>query len=346
LLSRIDFDFITSIVENVVEENQQENMQEIAKQTLQLSPTQAAYDMLDFSYNKMVALNFLRYCLENKKTLCFDLNLFETGEDREEIHRYIRNIIYVALSQHNPVPSRDFAEQQEKYNAFLRNIQKSGDNYSLKTSECEYILPINHFEKVVFYHNYGIPNLPPQVKAALAGTDFIDAGAYIGDTALILNQYQPRRIYAFEPAPENYELMQKTLRLNKVDKVTPVASALGNCESTLKLFRWDNASFLSESGTQQVNVTSIDAFQAKNSLNVGLVKMDIEGAEYNAVLGAKQTIETQKPTLAISLYHTGRDFFEIPKLLKQWVPSYRFRFLNLHRLAPILEKVLLAYCPT
>jgi FkbM family methyltransferase len=345
MLERIDFDFIASTITNVIEANQRENMLEIAKQTQQLSPMQAAYDMLDFQYNKMVALNFLRYCLENKEKLGFDLNLFGAEEDREEILRYIWNSVYVALSSHNPQPKEDFGEQRAKYNALLSNIQKSGDNYALKASGYEYILPINHFEKVVFYHNYGIDTIPDQVKAELAGTDFIDAGAYIGDTALMLSQYRPRIIYAFEPAQANFQLMQKTLLLNKTDNVTPVPLALGDCESTQKMLTWDNASFLSGSGTEPVNVTSIDAFQAKNSLKIGLVKMDIEGAEYNAILGAKQTIETQKPVLIISLYHTGRDFFEIPQLLKQWVPTYRFRFLNLHKLAPILERVLLAYSP-
>ncbi|MEM2032456.1 MAG: FkbM family methyltransferase, partial [Candidatus Woesearchaeota archaeon] len=69
----------------------------------------------------------------------------------------------------------------------------------------------------------------------------------------------------------------------------------------------------------------------------------IEGYEYNAILGAEKTIKKYKPVLSISLYHTPRDFFEIPKLLKQWVPEYKMRFLNLNPLSPILERTLLAY---
>ena len=298
-----------------------------------------AYETLDFQYNKMVSLNFLKYCLEHKAELEFDLSLFGEPEDQEEILRYVWNNLYVALSSHNPPPNKDYLEQRTKYNAFLSNIHQNMDAFTLKTQNGEYTLPINHFEKVVFYHNYGIDNLPPDAKAGLRGKDFIDAGAYIGDTALMLNQYQPRRIYAFEPSQTNFELMQKTLSLNKTANVVPVPYALGDCESTQNMFIWDNASFLCGNGTQQVNATSIDNFAAQNNLQVGLVKMDIEGAEYNAILGAEKTIKQQKPILLISLYHTGRDFFGIPKLLKAWVPTYRLRFLNLHKLAPILEKV-------
>jgi len=49
-----------------------------------------------------------------------------------------------------------------------------------------------------------------------------------------------------------------------------------------------------------------------------------------------------KPKLLICLYHTGHDFFEIPKLIKKWVPSYRFRFINLNKIDPICERVLIA----
>ena len=319
-------------------------MQEITKQS-EKSPEQAAYDSLDFQYNKMVSLNFTEYCFKNRSKLELDLDLFKTEEDKEEVLHYIWNNLYVALSSHNPPPNEDYGENRAKYNAFLSKIQQTQDTFTLETKNNHYILPINHFEKVVFYHNYGVDVLPTEAKVKLIGKDFIDGGAYIGDTALILNQYQPNKIYAFEPTQTNFELMQKTLALNKIHNVVPVSLALGNNHSTSYMFTWGNASFLSVTGNQKVNVTTIDNFRAENNLQIGLIKMDIEGAEYSAIKGAEETIKHQKPVLLISLYHTGLDFFEIPKLLKNWVPTYQFRFLNLHKLAPILERVLVAYQP-
>jgi FkbM family methyltransferase len=343
LVERIDFDYILNVITEVVEANRKENLCEIEKQTQCSEKTVLPYGMLDFAYNKMVCLNFLQYCLQNKAQLQLNLNLFEKEEDRVELLSYIYNNIYVALSSHNPPPRSDYQEQRDRYNSFLSGISQDGANYTLTTPDRSYILPINHFEKVVFYHNYGLDVLPAVAKARLAGSDFIDAGAYIGDTALILNPYKPRLIHAFEPCSVNLELLNRTLQLNGVSNVQPVPMALSNTISTQSMFSWDNASFLSEDGGQQVQTTTIDAYAARNSLKVGLVKMDIEGAESSAIAGAEQTIREQKPTMVISLYHTGKDFFEIPALLKDWVPSYRFRFLNLHRLAPILERVLLAY---
>ena len=343
LVERIDFDYILNVITQVVEANRKENLCEIETQTQNSEKEVLPYGMLDFSYNKMVCLNFLQYCLQNKAQLQLNLNLFEAEEDRVELLSYIYNNIYVALSSHNPPPRSDYQEQRNRYNAFLSGIRQDGANYTLTTSDRKYTLPINHFEKVVFYHNYGLDALPAAAKERLAGSDFIDAGAYIGDTALVLNQYKPRQIHAFEPCSANLELLKQTLQLNGVSNVQPVPQALSNTESTLRMFSWDNASFLSDEGSQQVQTTTIDAYAARNNLRVGLVKMDIEGAESSAIAGAERTIRVRRPVLVISLYHTGKDFFEIPTLLKQWVPSYRFRFLNLHRLAPVLERVLLAY---
>lgn len=57
---------------------------------------------------------------------------------------------------------------------------------------------------------------------------------------------------------------------------------------------------------------------------VTFIKMDIEGAEMDALKGAEQTIRKYKPKLAISIYHEENDFWEIPLLIKSFVPEYQF----------------------
>ena len=71
--------------------------------------------------------------------------------------------------------------------------------------------------------------------------------------------------------------------------------------------------------------------------------MDVEGYELPAVKGACKTIKKHKPILLISLYHRGRDFFEIPTLIKSWVPEYKIKFVNLNHASPILERLLVAW---
>lgn len=371
LQGSINFDYISLAINDIIEKNRLENMEDIEKQTkltatkrplhvklgaklpifflnklhltYQTQPPQSSRDMVDFEYNKMVCLTFLKYCFENRGNLQFDLDLFEDEESRQEIKQYVWNNLYVALSRHNPPLKTSYKRYIAEYDELISGIKQNQNGFTLTIKDQQYVLPMNHFELVAFYHNYGVDSLPTKVKDQLASKDFIDAGAFIGDTALILNQYKPRRIYSFEPSKINYQLMQKTLTLNKTSNVVSVPLALGSQESVSSMFSWQNASFLTEKGNQEVIVTTIDKFQQQNNLNVGLIKMDIEGSEYDAIKGAEKTIKEQKPVLIVSLYHRGKDFFEIPKMLKEWVPSYKFRFLNLYKVAPILERVLLAY---
>ena len=59
-------------------------------------------------------------------------------------------------------------------------------------------------------------------------------------------------------------------------------------------------------------------------VNPTMIQMDIEGAELPALKGFKNTIINNKPKLAICIYHSRRDYWEIPLYIKSLVPEYRF----------------------
>jgi hypothetical protein len=69
------------------------------------------------------------------------------------------------------------------------------------------------------------------------------------------------------------------------------------------------------------------------------IKMELEGHEIPALHGAEQTIRQYKPKLAVCLYHKPADMWEIPLLLKNYVPEYRFFCKKSH---PVCEFVLFA----
>ena len=62
------------------------------------------------------------------------------------------------------------------------------------------------------------------------------------------------------------------------------------------------------------------------SERVTFIKMDIEGAEVEALKGAKEIIQRDRPKLAISAYHRAEDIVNIPILVKEFVPDYHLYF--------------------
>lgn len=210
----------------------------------------------------------------------------------------------------------------------------------------KYKLPINHFERCVFLYKHGIELV--KGKVALKNKDFIDAGAFIGDSALVLSEYTDKRIYSFEANPENIDLLQKTIELNGLTNVAVIQKALYSSETELEFNINSSASSLNRlSGvtyneTIKVPTVTLDKFVAENNLNVGLIKVDLEGAEQEFLKGAEQTIRNQKPVLLLSIYHKPSDFFELKPMLESWVPEYEFSVFNPVDISVLLETMIVA----
>lgn len=92
-------------------------------------------------------------------------------------------------------------------------------------------------------------------------------------------------------------------------------------------------------------LTTIDALVEEHSLRPVLIKLDIEGLDKEALLGARETLMRYRPALIVSVYHHPKDFFEI----KPWVESlglgYYFAFRRIDMQAPVSDMVLLCYPP-
>jgi len=170
----------------------------------------------------------------------------------------------------------------------------------------------------------------------------IDAGGCWGDTALYFaSKAGPSgRVYSFEFLPSNLELYNRNLDMNPdlkrcVDLIqNPIWSTAGE-EIAIKAngpgtslrpndSSSDKLSYRTESIDHLVEVGQIE--------KVDFIKMDIEGAELNALKGAEQTIRRFQPKLAITVYHSLNDFWEIPEWLESLGLGYKFylRHFTIH----------------
>ena len=137
----------------------------------------------------------------------------------------------------------------------------------MKKVKRDFYLPKNQWEVCVFYYKHGIPFLPYDIIENLENRDFIDGGAYIGDSALIFEKYfHPKKIFAFEPEKSNYNLMLETIKKNKLKKVIPIQKGLGMTNSHLKLKYRGSGSFISENGDQEIEIIYLDSFVSTENL--------------------------------------------------------------------------------
>lgn len=221
----------------------------------------------------------------------------------------------------------DEEDRQVRYlkQHFFSNIFKISDEIYCYG---KYLLPINHFEPSVFADQYGLRKISD--PEYFADKCIIDVGAFIGDSALIFSPLTSSKLYAFEATSKYYNLLKKTIKLNDIDNVIPIHAALGaECGNTTINVASSCSTLLTPNiepeDTEEVGMITLDSFVEENGLEVGLIKVDIEGYEREFLKGAEKTIKTQRPTLIISIYHYAADFFEIKPTIESWNLGYSFK---------------------
>lgn len=268
------------------------------------------------------------------------------GLDADSVETVVLALQRLNLIQNSIEPVMVLYSAEEK-RAMRQLIEHFFSNILKLSNDCWYYrgysLPVYKFEVGVFVNKLMIPKLKHPER--FADKDIIDAGAYIGDSACILSPLTSQKVYAFEPAPDNYSRMLKTLEMNKLDKVIPYNCALGESRGKVSFSLFDSASSLFENkavtyqGHVEVELVKLDDFVQEHGLQVGLIKADIEGAESSMLRGAVETLKAQRPTLLISIYHTADDFFGI----KPWIESLNlgYTFKICHSIGTVMTETIL-----
>ena len=228
---------------------------------------------------------------------------------------------------------------------FSSKIVKLNDNLYYYNG---YYLPVNQFDSSVFFTRYGIDKLT--TLDSVRNKHIIDAGGYVGDTALLFSSYTDKSIHVFEASPSNMDIIRETIRLNQLENIVPVSKALGENSgtATFSLGERNSCNSLVERPGYnypnhiEVPVITLDDYVRENNLEVGLIKVDIEGGEQLLLKGAVETIRTQHPILLISIYHSANDFFEIKPMIKKMCDKYTFRIIKPANSAIVIETILLA----
>lgn len=156
---------------------------------------------------------------------------------------------------------------------------------------------------------------------------FLDVGSLDGMTALRFLNWagdSDKRVYCFEPDEKNVEKVLKNLN-KEIElgyaKIIPYGA--WDQKTTLKFKATGNGvSMVSDDGVS-INASTIDE-EIPGEESVSFIKMDIEGSELRALIGAENTIKRNHPKLAISAYHKPEDIITLANEILQIDDSYRF----------------------
>ena len=187
------------------------------------------------------------------------------------------------------------------------------------------------------YNDAPVPNsdtqyCPTNLPRWNSNLRFIDCGAYDGDTLADIGGegYTFDAVAIFEPDAAN--LRKLAVRISELaPRANPAALWPCGVYSTMTQLHFDSGrgagSSISDGGGTTIQCVSID--EALFGFGPNLIKMDIEGAEPAALLGARRTIEKHRPGLAICVYHHPSHLWQIPNLVRSWNLNYNL-YLRVH----------------
>ncbi len=217
------------------------------------------------------------------------VEFIRTAVDREYTGRYLYDCSPLGLA-------REF----RRYAVAAAELERLRKEFHLEIAEASSLI-----------HHHGLKKLPQSALDRLRGLDFIDAGAFNGDSALVLLNYDPGKVYSFDPDEGCRESYLRTMKLNRIpeERYGLISAALD---------------FASDTG-----MTTVDEFVGRRGLRCGLIKADVEGAGLKLIKGAMNTIRTRRPVLLISIYHCPDEFLGVYRRLVAENLPYDFRVFDL-----------------
>lgn len=200
-----------------------------------------------------------------------------------------------------------------------------------KTGDCKYIdlTPITESE----YFNDDYYHITDNEV-------YVDCGAYDGDSLLSFINYVDGRydkIFGFEPDSISFEKLNSNLANYPNVNCLPYATGSENGKIRFESTGTLGSSSLNSKG-DIVEVKKLDDLLSDEKIT--LIKIDVEGAELDTLKGLTEIIKTQKPKMAVCIYHLMEDIISIPEYLLELVPEYRIKVRQ--HVDSILDTVLYA----
>ena len=255
-----------------------------------------------------------------------------------------KHISYLALckySQFNlidPPFIMDFKENYEQNKGEYEqtyNLLEDEKSKEVFTKLLNFKLSFDYAFMEGFTNNHTAQYFDEEIIPKIENISFVDGGGYVGDTAteVIKNYPDFKKIYLIEPIPENIRIAKRELgHLTNIEFLT---CGVSNKKATLTFNEEKSFSTLYGNGSKSVEVDTIDNIIKEK---IDYIKLDIEGAEQDAIEGAKESIKKYKPILAICIYHKAEDWYKVPQKVLAIESNYKLYIR--HYMEGIFETVM------
>jgi len=230
-----------------------------------------------------------------------------------------KNINYLALCKYSDLElvSPDFIDDFRE--DFIKKRNEYEKSYNLLADDKSKEI----FEKVInfkisydldfmqgFTNDHESQYFDKEIIPKIKNIRFLDGGGYVGDTLkeIIKNYPDFEKIYCVEPNTLHINIAKRDF--GDLEKIEFINCGLGSRKIEDK--KSEEIQNNCAHDYQATNINSID-----NLINekVDYIKLDIEGAEQDAIEGAKEIIKKYKPILAICIYHKAEDWYKVPQLV-------------------------------
>ena len=228
--------------------------------------------------------------------------------------------IYYCISIFRPLSIENFTENIDRYEDIYNGFS---DDISKKTFKDVILCRLTqNLEILKDYNCKPDEQYFEDFLDLKEGEVFVDCGGFEGETTNAFIKKCPKYayVYIFEPT---YTMEDAKLLLAKHKNIEFIKKGVWNRAETLR-FTVDAdlpvASAITDDGDTTIEVVALDE---AITLKATFIKMDVEGAELNALRGAEQIIKRDRPKLAICVYHRQDDFWQIFEYVKSIAPDYK-----------------------
>lgn len=201
----------------------------------------------------------------------------------------------------------------------------------LNESKRKYKFLVKSLEDSVFYYYHGLRLLPDKVIDYIRYQDFLDVGAFVGDSAIALKEYNYRKIFSIEMSHKSIEKYKANMAKSNISEdnyeIINVCIVSDDERKPVKLADTGSPGFslLRNRGKYdeiEIDQKSVDFIVDKYKISPRFIKVDIEGNALEFARGATKTLTRFRPVFSIAIYHNPHEFFEVKPFLESLLNNY------------------------